>query len=574
MHLQKVKYSTDCCSSQTNLLKLIFISTGVAALLGDTSVDATIDATIDLDTDVDLENGEVDLGLNDIDVDATVAATVAGHDIEVGATIDIVDESSAELLVQNLINPKCGTPIQVRNPKLSAACAGLFVEGHTVVSGFPDTGVILSTGSPQFAAHVDVDEHLSHNLGAPGDADLDSLLADITGTATAATIDACGLEFDLYCEAESGCDVYLNYVFAAQAYLEALGLNMDVFGLFLNGENMAKVPGTSTPVSSDSVNLLSNSGLFVANEGLTSLQADGFTSTMTAAGAAVQGWNSMKLVIGDGAGVDDVVDSFLFLAQNSLGFCPPHSGSGGGDPHFLRWNQVKRDSFHGECDLVLFHSDDYGDKGEGLDVHVRTTILGSFSYIESAAVKAGNTIVEFHSDKILVNGEVKTVANFPLEIESYTISRKAEDMKVFYTFALDLHVSIVVKFYKQFATVNIFGSASAFGHTQGMLGTFDKGEMYSRSGKSMDDFMAYGFEWQVHPLEDPVLFAEARAPQLPYEMCRLPTAAMADARRKLRGNRKLLEEATAACEAEHADNVDLCVNDVLLTGDLGMVHSW
>ena len=49
---------------------------------------------------------------------------------------------------------------------------------------------------------------------------------------------------------------------------------------------------------------------------------------------------------------------------------------GGGDPHFARWGQ-EHDSFHGECDLVMVHSDQFHN-GAGFDLHARTKIQDYF----------------------------------------------------------------------------------------------------------------------------------------------------------------------------------------------------
>ena len=69
--------------------------------------------------------------------------------------------------------------------------------------------------------------------------------------------------------------------------------------------------------------------------------------------------------------------------------------------------------------------------------------------------------------------------------------------------------------------------------------------MVARDGEIMDNFDAYGFEWQVSP-EDPQLFLEARSPQLPFEKCRMPTAAR-PSRRHLRQNADLFDSASTAC---------------------------
>lgn len=96
-------------------------------------------------------------------------------------------------------------------------------------------------------------------------------------------------------------------------------------------------------------------------------------------------------------------------------YCPSGGAACGGSPRFQRWNQYCRDTFHGECDLVLLHKPNFdGRVGVDLDVHVRTTMsqddLGSF--IESAAIKIGNDIVQVaEKGTLYLNGvavELKT----------------------------------------------------------------------------------------------------------------------------------------------------------------------
>ena len=48
------------------------------------------------------------------------------------------------------------------------------------------------------------------------------------------------------------------------------------------------------------------------------------------------------------------------------------------------------------CDLVLVHAPEFAG-GLGLDVHIRTRSRFSYSYIESAALKLGNDILEVSS---------------------------------------------------------------------------------------------------------------------------------------------------------------------------------
>jgi von Willebrand factor type D domain len=74
--------------------------------------------------------------------------------------------------------------------------------------------------------------------------------------------------------------------------------------------------------------------------------------------------------------------------------CPPPNTSG--DPHFTTWNGSKFD-FHGECDLVFVQSPAFN-HGLGLDIHVRTKIVRSWSYIDVAVVKIGKDVLEFKGD--------------------------------------------------------------------------------------------------------------------------------------------------------------------------------
>jgi hypothetical protein len=63
------------------------------------------------------------------------------------------------------------------------------------------------------------------------------------------------------------------------------------------------------------------------------------------------------------------LDACIFAGRTR---CAPPSGGGGaqGDPHFKTWRGQHFD-FHGECDLVLLHSSEFG-SGLGLDIHIRT----------------------------------------------------------------------------------------------------------------------------------------------------------------------------------------------------------
>jgi len=141
------------------------------------------------------------------------------------------------------------------------------------------------------------------------------------------------------------------------------------------------------------------------------------------------------------------------------------------------------------------------------------------------------------------------------------------------SFRLDLneHSSVVFKFYKHFLLINIAANPLEFADAVGLLGTFPNGEMQGRDGKLITDFTDFGFHWQVSP-QDGQLFRDAREPQLPYEMCRLPT--LGRPARRLRSDSVLVGQAETACGHLSGNDFELCVGDILATGDVGLAEHW
>lgn len=251
------------------------------------------------------------------------------------------------------------------------------------------------------------------------------------------------------------------------------------------------------------------------------------------------------------------------------------NGGAGGDPHFLRWQQDKRNSFHGECDLVLIEDSSFKN-GQGLDIHLRTTIHEFYSYIEAAAIRVGNSILEFQMDSFSVDGNKHSYEELP-----FLYSHGADELEIVknevllangntrkglrFNLTEDSHVDIT--FTKRFMSVNLKGREEDLGESKGLLGEFTTGDMIGRSGQVFEDFQDFSFEWQVSQ-EDPQLFSHAREPQLPYEKCRLPSLEQVSSRRLRQGNKELQESAENACAG--SSDFDLCVNDVLTTGEIGV----
>jgi hypothetical protein len=141
---------------------------------------------------------------------------------------------------------------------------------------------------------------------------------------------------------------------------------------------------------------------------------------------------------------------------------PNHGGGGGGDPYIKRWNR-KHFSFHGECDLVMLHSDEFH-KFTGLDLHVRTTVQDWYSYIEMAALRVGDYVMEVHSQYLTLDGIEYTDHDLPLSFGGdfkYVINApEVEEETKFHgakVYRVDLHDESWINFkvYKEFVFIEL-----------------------------------------------------------------------------------------------------------------------
>lgn len=184
--------------------------------------------------------------------------------------------------------------------------------------------------------------------------------------------------------------------------------------------------------------------------------------------------------------------------------------------------------------------------------------------------------MEIERDQLFLNGVKYTPENLPVKFGSdmeYSImmAKDVDDHRVFRVTLQDAR--ILFQFARHFLHIKVSGSSADFGDSEGLLGEFQSGTMLGRDGSILSDFEEFAFEWQVAP-EDPKLFREKRAPQLPSEQCRMPARS---SRRMLRNNNEVhLDQAQAACAAAgHVrKNFDLCVQDIMATGYFGLADAW
>ncbi len=161
------------------------------------------------------------------------------------ATISVTDMDEDGVTAQDLVNKLSGGGIVISNISYTGAnvAAGIFTGGNQSGIGINE-GIILSTGSAKLAVGPNQHDNASVDNRLPGDADLNALLGSVN------TYDACVLEFDFIPETDN---IQFTFVLGSDEYEEYLEYH-DVFGFFLNGVNIALIPGTTTPISIGTIN--------------------------------------------------------------------------------------------------------------------------------------------------------------------------------------------------------------------------------------------------------------------------------------------------------------------------------
>lgn len=186
--------------------------------------------------------------------------------------------------------------------------AGTFTGGVGAGLGIP-SGVILCSGQAQLAIGPNSSTGASFNNGALGDADLNALIG---GT----TFDASVLEFDFIPQTTN---VQFTFVMGSEEYPEYITSFNDVFAFFLNGVNIAYLPGTSTPISIYNVNHTVNTTYYVSNDPPSpfDIQCDGFTVPISLNATVIPNQvNHIKLAVADA--FDNNLDTWVFLNGESF----------------------------------------------------------------------------------------------------------------------------------------------------------------------------------------------------------------------------------------------------------------
>lgn len=216
-----------------------------------------------------------------------------------------------------LANTILGSGISISNVSYIGAdgASGTFTNGNSAGLTI-NKGIVLSTGQATNAMGANTDSGTSTSNSTAGY----EPLTDIAGFNT---FDATRLKFNFEFNGGTGGDLFFNFVFGSEEYLEYVGTQYnDVFGFFVDGVNVALTPGSNNPITINTINNLQNSGLFIDNTDNSYLtQMDGFTKSLQITLKDLStGLHTMEFAIADAG--DSALDSWIFIEAKSFADTP------------------------------------------------------------------------------------------------------------------------------------------------------------------------------------------------------------------------------------------------------------
>jgi gliding motility-associated-like protein len=281
-----------------------------------------------------------------------------------------INSASPQELVSDVLISGC---VQVSNIQYTGhpESIGYFSNGSPGLDF--ESGIVLSTGKVVKAAGPNNSPAVCSNMQRPGD---DILTAIINRQ----TYDAAILEFDFI---PSSNVLSFQYAFGSEEYEEYVGgVFNDIFAFHISGGpegysnyNLAKIPGSNTPVSINNVNQNINTQWYYNNDNGLFIQYDGMTVTLTAT-ASVTACETyhIRLAIADAA--DPIFDSGVFLKAGSFssGTIPLFKNDNG-------WLMVNNTYEGCSNDLVFTRSDDNSiDQAFDFSIEVYGTALVNSDY--------------------------------------------------------------------------------------------------------------------------------------------------------------------------------------------------
>jgi hypothetical protein len=195
--------------------------------------------------------------------------------------------------------------------------AATFTNGLTTGIGI-SSGVLLTSGQANLVTNNNDNDSHTGSFGGAGDVSLNSLGAG-------STMDATVLTFDF--TTNTG-DLFFQFAFASEEYTEYVNSQYnDVFGFFVDGTNIALLPSTTTPISINNVNHVTNSSYYNNNDlsfgpPAFAFSYDGFTDVFTVSALGLSsGTHTIKLAIADVG--DTSLDSGVFIKAGSFSETQP-----------------------------------------------------------------------------------------------------------------------------------------------------------------------------------------------------------------------------------------------------------
>ncbi|WP_159083866.1 choice-of-anchor L domain-containing protein [Nocardioides terrigena] len=168
---------------------------------------------------------------------------------------------------------------------------------------------VLSTGLISEVNGTDVGIEASTSREDPGDATLSALAGHPTEDASFMRMNV----------TPAGNRLRIDYLFATEEFPEYIGSKFnDVMGVFVNGQNCAHVPGTSTAVSVNTINDVTNSQYFIDNrDSHLPTVMNGLTTPLSCIVAVTPGV-PVEVLVGVADASDSVFDSAVALVDGGI----------------------------------------------------------------------------------------------------------------------------------------------------------------------------------------------------------------------------------------------------------------
>lgn len=258
---------------------------------------------------------------------------------------------------------------------------------------------------------------------------------------------------------------------------------------------------------------------------------------------------------------------------------PPQFLSSYADPHFRTYDGTKY-TFHGECDLVMAHSQ-LDDQNE-MDIHARTKMVDNWSLISNAALRIGDDIFEVDNDEfahyfngaknvefpILLGGKYEVTSHEQMTSSKNEKGEEITAKEIIYTIDLVNKGSITITNYHTMLSIKV---DSYLVDTYGMLGSRTTDGLFGRDGVTSVSEEEMGAQWQVRDTESMLFHELGTGPQYP-ESCLMTS--VNSRQRRLRTSDVSYDTAKKACENVDDSMRAFCIEDVVRSGDVSMAHTY